>query len=577
MTRILGRRQAGLLAVALCCAVALAAGSAGAGSAATGRAGGAASPAGLAGSAGPAAAGSAGSAAAGSAGSAGSVSQPVAGPGTNLLLNPGAQAGAVSAEGWDAVTIPGWQVSSGLPTVVPYGAPHLARATGQWPAVHGGSLFAGGAGGSARLTQAVSLRQAAGPPVAAGTEYRLSGWLGGTATSRAAVTVAFLSATGAVLARRVISHGRGDDRLPHRAAAGTLPAGTASARVTLVLATSLTSDDGPNAPLVGYDRAVADGLAFSVSAAVRRPPPLTPPAAHVPRYQHVFLFYFENEDLGAVLGNTRQAPFLNSLVPRFSVLANFFAEEHPSDANYLALAGGSAFGVPLTDPLELDSQYTIRARNIGDLIGARRETWKAYLQSANGPCDDTVHKNYWNDDEPMTYFADVRLRPACCAAHLVPLPALRTDLASAAATPNLAWPAPDDCADMEGCGIKAGDQFLQTELGAIMRSPAWRTQRSLAIITFDEDGYDHENPAQRVLTLMLGSGVRPGYVSHARYTHYSLLRTIEAALGLGTLTRNDRYAQPVNDVFSPGTAAPAPAASAAAAPAPGGGQAPSAG
>ena len=115
MRRILGRRLAGPLAAVLCCAVALAVGSPGAGSAATGRAGGAAAPAGLA----------------GSAGSAGLVSQPVAGPGTNLLLNPGAQAGAASAEGWDAVTIPGWQVSSGLPTVVPYGAPHLAPATGQ--------------------------------------------------------------------------------------------------------------------------------------------------------------------------------------------------------------------------------------------------------------------------------------------------------------------------------------------------------------------------------------------------------------------------------------------------------------
>ena len=561
MTRILGRRLAGLLAASLCCAVALAVGSPGAGSAATGRAGGAArpaSPAGLLGSA-------------GSARSAGPVSQPVAGPGTNLLLNPDAQAGAVSAEGWDAVTIPGWQVSGGLPTVVPYGAPHLSPATGQWPALHGGSLFAGGAGGTARLTQAVSLRQAAGPPVATGTPYRLSGWLGGTATSRAAVTVAFLSAAGAVLARRAISHGRGNDRLAYRAAAGTLPPGTASARVTLVLATSLTNDDGPNAPLVGYDRAVADGLQFSVSAPVRRPPPLTPPPAHVPRYQHVFLFYFENEDLGSVLGNTKQAPFLNSLVPHSSVLANFFAEEHPSDANYLALAGGSAFGVPLTDPLEANPQYTIHARNIGDLIGARHETWKTYLQSANGPCDDTVHRYYWNDDEPMTYFADVRLRPAYCAAHLAPLPALRTDLASAATTPDFAWPAPDDCADMEGCGIRAGDRFLATELGAIMRSPAWRTQRSLAIITFDEDGYDHEHPAQRVLTLMLGSDVRQGYVSHVRYTHYSLLRTIEGALGLGPLTRNDRYAQPVNDVFSHGPAVQAPAVGAAAAPGPAGG------
>jgi YVTN family beta-propeller protein len=370
-----------------------------------------------------------------------------------------------------------------------------------------------------------------------------------------------------VLANRAISHGHAGDRLAHRAATGTLPPGTASAQVTLVLATSPTNDDGADAPIVGYDRAVADGLRFSVSAPVRRPPPLTPPPVHVPRYQHVFLFYFENEDFGSVLGNTAQAPFLNRLVPQSSLLASFYAEAHPSDANYLALAGGSAFGVPLTDPLEENSQYTIRARNIGDLIGAQHETWKAYLQSANGPCDDTVHRYYWNDDEPMTYFADVRDRPAYCAAHLVPLPALRTDLASAATTPNFVWIAPDDCADMEGCGIAAGDKFLATELGAIMRSPAWRTQRSLAIITFDEDGYDHEHPAQRVLTLMLGSaGVRPGYVSHTRYTHYSLLRTIEGALGLGTLTRNDLYAQPVNDVFSHGPAAPASSGASAAAP-----------
>src|SRR5579871_4295597 len=43
--------------------------------------------------------------------------------GTNLLLNPAATAGATSAQGWDAVTIPGWQVAGGLPTVVRYGTP----------------------------------------------------------------------------------------------------------------------------------------------------------------------------------------------------------------------------------------------------------------------------------------------------------------------------------------------------------------------------------------------------------------------------------------------------------------------
>ena len=179
-----------------------------------------------------------------------------------------------------------------------------------------------------------------------------------------------------------------------------------------------------------------------------------------------------------------------------------------------------------------------------------------------------MHGHYWDDDVPMTYFADVRGRPGYCAAHLVPLQALQADLSSAASTPSFAWISPDDCADMEGCGIRDGDNFLATELGAIMASPAWRTQRSLAILTFDEDGYDHQHPAQHVATVMLGSaGVRSGYVSHVRYTHYSLLRTVEGALGLGTLTANDRYAQPVNDVFRRGAgssiatiASPKPAA-----------------
>jgi YVTN family beta-propeller protein len=495
----------------------------------------------------------------GKAASPGRAGQAAARPGTNLLLNPGAQTGAVSARGWDSVTIPAWQVVSGLPTAVRYGTPRFPPATGRWPLVPGGQLFAGGAGGTARLRQSVSLRRSG-----SAMRYDLSAWLGGTSHSSAAVTVAFLSATGQVLGRGTtgpVGKGTGGHRLSPRAATGTVPAGAVSARVTLVLATTLTNIDGPYAPKVGYDWALADGLRFSVSAPVRRPPPLVPPAAHVPGYQHVFLFYFENEDFGSVIGNTTQAPYLNSLLPRGSLLADSFAEEHPSDGNYLALAGGSTFGVPLTDPLEINPRYTIAARNIGDLLGAAHQTWKEYLQSANGPCDDTVHGYYWDDDLPMTYFADVRNRPASCSAHLVPLQALRTDLASTATTPNFAWLGANDCADMEGCGIRAGDEFLAAELGAIERSPAWRTQRSLAIITFDEDGFDHEHPAQRVATLVLGSrGVRQGYVSHVRYTHYSLLRTIEAALGLGTLTPNDRYAQPVNDVFGHQPAPPAPAA-----------------
>jgi YVTN family beta-propeller protein len=469
-----------------------------------------------------------------------------------LLRNPGAETGAASAHGWDSVTIPGWRVRSGLPTVVRYGTkgfPHRGRR---------GQLFAGGPGGTARLTQRVALDGRNGAPTAAGARYEFSARLGGSSSSRASASVTFLSAHGGRLGRRALPGVSGPVRssaegLSLRSLRGRVPAGAVSAQVTLRLATSLKDIDGPDSPKVGYDRAVADDLRFDVRAGLPARGPLRPPVAHVPRYDHVFLFYFENQNVRAIVGDRRRAPYYNRLLSQGSELGQMYAEEHPSDANYLALAGGSTFGIPLTDPLEINSQYTIHAANIGDRINAAGETWKEYDQSSAGPCDDTVHSFYWDDDLPMLYFADIRDRPAYCAAHAVPLASMASDLSRAATTPNFTWVGINDCDDMEGCGIRAGDRFLAEQLGTIMHSPAWLTQRSLAIITFDEDDYGHEQPPQRIPTLMLAStGVRHGYLSKVRYTHYSLLRTIEAALGLKTLTRNDRFAQPINDVFRPG-------------------------
>jgi YVTN family beta-propeller protein len=469
-------------------------------------------------------------------------------PGTNLLANADATVGDTSAQGWDAVTIPGWQIGSGLPTVVRYGTAGFPKAA--QPPKDPGNLFVGGAGGAATLVQTAPVIPA--HPSAGAVTYTISAWLGGTKTSAATLTVRFRNTSGAVVATRAIGPVGRQQRplLQRRTATGALPKNAVTAQVTLTLATTLTNVDGPDAPLVGYDYATAGGLDLSLSARAQPPAPLTPPTPSVPGYQHVFLFYFENEDYGDIIGNVKQAPYLNSLRKDGATLSGFYAEEHPSDANYLAFAGGSAFGVPLDDPEEENPLYTINARNIGDEVDAAHETWKAYTQSADGPCDDTVHGYYWNDDQPMLYFKDVRDRPAYCAAHVVPLEELGQDLQTTATTPNFAWVAPNDCTDMEGCGIAAGDAFLKTELTQIMSSPAWRTQRSLAIITFDEDATDGEHPAQHVPTLVIASqGVRPGYTDPARSTHYNLLRTVEAALGLGTLTANDLYAPAFNNIF----------------------------
>jgi hypothetical protein len=350
----------------------------------------------------------------------------VAAAGTNLLVNSGAEAGDYSGAGWDAVTIPGWQVTQGLPTVVRYGTEGFPTRADPGPGWRGRQLFAGGSGGPAQLVQNVPIELPQGNKAVGSIGYTVSAWLGGTKTSEASVVVEFVSKDHQALGSRRIGAvgGSGSGRatsLSLRQAGGSLPAGTATVEVALVLWTSLTDYDGPSAPVVGYDRAVADNLRFSLSIPVVSPPALTPPVAHVPRFDHVFVYYFENEDFRSIIGNTVEAPYINSLLPRATLLANFYAEEHPSDGNYLALAGGSTFGIPLTDPLEENPTYTIDARNIGDLLDEAHESWKGYLQSANGPCDDTVHGWYWDDDLPFLYFRDVRERPSYCSAHLVPL------------------------------------------------------------------------------------------------------------------------------------------------------------
>ncbi len=487
---------------------------------------------------------------------AATVSGAVARAGTNLLHNGGAESGDLSETGWDAVTIPGWRIASGLPSVIGYGTKGFIAAGSRRPSSSGQRLFVGGAGGSAVLSQRVSLHAVGGASLR-GSTFTLSAALGGRnrRSDDSSVQVNFEGADDKVLSTARLAPVTAGDRsnvteLLVRITKGAIPAGATSALVELRLSTRAKNYNGPNGSTVGFNYAYADDLSLSLSVPVAAPPALHPPIARVPHFDHVFLIYLENQDYASIIGNTKEAPFVNSLLSKSSLLANIFAEEHPSDGNYLSFAGGSEFDAPADDPAEENSQYTIDAKNIGDLVDSAHESWKEYLQSADGPCDNTVHDYYWDDDLPMMYFRDVRDRPTYCSAHVVPLNQYSIDLKKASTTPNFAWIGANDCDDMEGCGIKAGDSFLKTVATEFFNSSAWKTQPSLLIITWDEDAQDDQHPAQRVPTIVIGSQyVKKGFVTSVRYTHYSLLRTTEAALGLGTLTKNDEYATPLNDIF----------------------------
>jgi len=275
-------------------------------------------------------------------------------------------------------------------------------------------------------------------------------------------------------------------------------------------------------------------------------------AATVPAYDHVFVIVMENHAYGQIIGSSA-APYVNSLLPSNGLAANYFAVSHPSLPNYLALAGGSTYGIT--------SDCTtcwISATNIADNLEARGSTWKAYMEAMPSPCFIGDSYPYAQKHNPFVYFNDIRTNTSRCRAHDVPYSQLATDLASSATTPNYAFITPDMCHDTHDCTVATGDSWLRSQVPQILNSAAFKTQRSLLALTWDEDDSSGSN---RVATVFLGAGVGAGTRSGSAYNHYSLLRTIEAARGLATLTSNDAGASQMSDMFTTGVPTATPCTS----------------
>ena len=175
------------------------------------------------------------------------------------------------------------------------GAPGFPVAAGMQRQAGGGlALFAGGAGGTARLEQLIRLRSPGGEPLPGPAGTTLSAGTRRHRVKPASLLLTLLSSTGRVLGRRQIASGPSAAVTGH-VAGGALPAGTAAAKLTLALATTLRNIDGPNAPVAGYDRAVASQLRFSTSVAGNCSLPCgrgRRDSAFRPRLR----VYFENED-----------------------------------------------------------------------------------------------------------------------------------------------------------------------------------------------------------------------------------------------------------------------------------------
>ena len=296
-------------------------------------------------------------------------------------------------------------------------------------------------------------------------------------------------------------------------------------------------------------RVVALASVFGIGAVcLPRPGASAAGGGSVPRFDHIFTIVMENHNYDEVIGNTSEAPYLNGLASRYGLATNYSAVSHPSLPNYLALTGGSTFGISddCTDCFQSRTNIAV------DRIEASGRSWKSYQESIHSPGFVGDAYPYMQKHDPLIYFDDVRNNPAE-AARIVPYTDLSSDLASEATTPSYVWITPNMCSDTHDCSISTGDQWLSHAVPPILASPAYRNQNSALFITWDED----DNGNNQVATLVIAKSVPPGFRSSVAYDHYSLLKTVESSWGLAPLTSNDSAATPMSDFFA-STPSPTP-------------------
>ena len=258
-----------------------------------------------------------------------------------------------------------------------------------------------------------------------------------------------------------------------------------------------------------------------------RPSPVARTPAGPPA--HIAVIVMENEEYGDIIGS-RSAPFITSLARRYALATGMYAITHPSLPNYLALTGGSTFGIAsdCTD-------CSVRATSLVDQLERAHISWRAYMEGLPRPCFTGAGAgDYAKKHDPFAYYTRVTRDRSRCA-NIVPLTRLAAD-ERAGTLPRFLWITPNLCHDMHDCSVSTGDRFLAGLVPGLLRALG---PRGLLFLTWDEgssdDGCCRLASGGHVVTIVAGAGAR----RHGRFAtptdHYSVLQTIEDLLGLKRL------------------------------------------
>jgi hypothetical protein len=256
-----------------------------------------------------------------------------------------------------------------------------------------------------------------------------------------------------------------------------------------------------------------------------------PAAPAIPRYDHVVVAVFENENYGSVIGS-RSAPTFNKLAAQGALLTQSHGVTHPSQPNYLALFSGSQQGV--TDdscPINL----TGKANLASDLL-AHGRTFKAYSEGLPSiGYKGCSSGKYVRKHAPWADFNNV---PKSLQVPFSQFPKNFTTL------PTVSFVIPNMCSDMHDCSVATGDKWMRNNLMAYAQ---WaKSHNSLLVLTFDEDNFTSVN---RIPTVLVGQHVKVGRFGQP-INQYNMLRTLTDMYALSPINTAAPKA-PLTAVFAP--------------------------
>ncbi|TMA05066.1 MAG: hypothetical protein E6J93_04910 [Methanobacteriota archaeon] len=251
-------------------------------------------------------------------------------------------------------------------------------------------------------------------------------------------------------------------------------------------------------------------------------------------FDQFVIVLMENHDLSDIYG---PATYMTQLADQNAFAQHWASITNPSQPNYIALIGGSTFGV------SGDGNHpNLNQKTIVDIVETSGHTWNAIAEGSGSGC--SINPDRGEDHFPFLSYTTITGNSARCANLHSGGPA--DVVAALNAGTNFIWFTPNDGHNMHDNSVASGDSWLQSWVPQLLSAMAGK--HATLFITYDE-GY--ASPPL-VYSGFSGPAAKQAYKSTTSYTHYSLLKLIEDVWGGGSLGQGDVGAASPLEFFGAG-------------------------